>query len=138
MPLIGWERLERTNTYYKACVAGATAAGAISGMIVSGPTGGMAAALTVPAGTAMGFVAGYVLCPYLAPAIRDKFERDQHLTDQEVRSAAEAMSLYSGVRKADEAVRLLALVRATPAATRGGLRCANPVATARQLLHSIG
>ena len=55
------------------------------------------------------------------------------LTDVDLRSAAEAMGRYAGVARADEALRLLALVRSRRLQP-GRATCAGPSLVARRLL----
>ena len=138
MNLFGWEKVERTDPYYKGCLAASSVGGAVAGEIVGGfgsvPTMGLSF-LAVPAGIVAGFAAGYIGCPYLAPMIRRKIEAAIPLSEAEVRSAAESLGMYAGVRDAGEAIRLLSIVRGRGSGLRGAPQCANPAATARQLLH---
>jgi hypothetical protein len=139
--LFGWEKVERTNPYYKGCLTASVAAGFAAGNIVGGsasvPTGGLSF-LAVPAGLAGGFAAGYVVCPYLAPGIRRKIEAAIPLSELEVRSAAESLGMYAGLRDASQAIRLLSIVRLQPRAGKTASQCADPATTAQQLLHLLG
>lgn len=137
MPLDGWESVDRSDSDYKACVALMTAGGAVIGTAVgalaSVPTGGTSLLAGPASGALWGFVAGYLACPYLAPAVRRKIEAGSMLTDSEVRSAADAMSTYAGVGRASEAVRLLSMVRGS-AHSSGAKRCVDPRSVAHHLL----
>ena len=74
MPLFGWERVDREDPDYKACLTVTTSAGAI--------VGGMTGSFLGPAGTLAGYAggavwglaAGYLACPYLVPAVKRKIE----------------------------------------------------------------
>jgi hypothetical protein len=137
MELFGWERTSRSDPYYKACMVGAVAAGGLSGKIVgamaSVPTGG-ASFILVPAGLALGFVTGYMACPYLAPSIRQRVEAGMSLSEAEVRKAAESMGRYAQVRDASEAVTLLLIARRLAGDARGAQCTVNGAFAARQLL----
>lgn len=114
MGLSGWRRAERSDPYYKACVATFVGGGAVAGNIVGGfaaPVTGGTSFAAVPVGIAMGFVAGFLLCPDLAPRAREQLERGFPLSKADVKSAAEAMGRYASVYRADEALKLLALAR---------------------------
>jgi|GEM_PF-4046858 len=141
MPLTGWEKVARSDPVYRACVAGTTALGGVSGVILGGAaapaTGGLSFAL-VPEGLALGFAAGLLVCPYLAPAIRRKIGDGDPLGDFEVRAAAEAVGRYAGVVRADEALRLLALSTAVGRRAGGAPACTSAPAAARQILALTG
>lgn len=144
MGLTSWERVGANDPAYKACMAGTVGLGAVAGIIAgSAGAAGTAGALTpfMPAlmlkGAALGFAAGYFACPFLAPAIRRKFELGQPLDVLEVRTAAEAMGKYAGVNSAPEAVKLVAMARGLAAGARGQPVCAAPAQAARDLLGSI-
>ncbi len=137
MGLVGWERVGRNDQSYKACVAVTTAGGAIAGG-VTGSFLGPAGTLTGYAGgAAWGLTIGYLACPYLVPALKRKIESSMPLSEAEVRSAAEAMGRYAGVREATDAVRLLGMVRTCDPSRRIGGACGDPAATARQLLGRV-
>lgn len=116
MTLTGWERAERSDPYYQACLAGFGLGGAAAGGIVGGaaaaPTAGLSLPALLSAGVALGLAAGYLACPYLAPMIRRKLESGAPLSSAELKSAAETMGRYANVRSAGEALKLLAVVRA--------------------------
>lgn len=134
MALFGWERVGRNNSDYKACLAATTATGAI----VGGATGSVVPVAGTVAGYAggalWGLAAGYLACPYLVPAIKNKIEKGMHLTDSETRSAAEAMGTYVGIRDASEAVKLVALVKTTRNRKMNVPACTSANSVAKQLL----
>jgi hypothetical protein len=95
-------------------------------MPVLGTVAGWAAGLT------LGFAAGFLSCPYLAPRIRRKLEGGFPLDMREVRQAADAMSQYASLTSAPDAVKLLAVVKAAP---RGrAAACRDPAYVASALL----
>ncbi|MEM9434653.1 MAG: hypothetical protein AAGA12_12095 [Pseudomonadota bacterium] len=132
------ERVSRNDRYYKACLAASTAAGAISGKIVAGfsapVTGGLSLATVPLGGIAVGFSFGYLACPYLAPAIRSKIERDLPLDDFAMDQSIRAMSLYAAVHNPYDAVKLLALVRTVPKNMTDAPVCSSPQMDAKALL----
>ena len=138
MGLFGWERVERDDDYYKVCLAGSTAAGFVAGVITAGAaapaTGGTSFLVGPKSGTAIGFAAGYLACPYLAPFIRRKIEDNVPLSRAEVLPAAEALGLYAGVKDANDALRLLAMVRTQANKSESLAQCDDPVRTAHKLL----
>jgi len=139
MTLFGWEQVDRNDSDYKTCLAGVsavgTAAGVLVGAIGAAPTAGTSLAALPLAGTAVGFATGYLLCPYLAPAVRRKITLNGSLTQKEVESAADAMGRYAEVRSAAEAVRLLSIVRKVSLGTRNEVSvCQAPKSVARKLL----
>lgn len=136
MPLLGWESVGRDDPYYKACVATSTGAGAIIG----GATAGfLATPISSPAGylggMLWGFVAGYLACPYLAPRIKQKIETGMSLSDSETRSAAEAMGLYTRLKSAKDAVKLVGMIKFTTSKGKVSAPvCSNPIFSAKRLL----
>jgi hypothetical protein len=138
MPLAGWDRVGRDNEDYKTCVQAASAAGAVLGMVTGAAAGGVGAPAGFVAGALWGFAAGYLACPYLAPAVRKKIEGGQTLSDVEVRSAADALGRYASVHQAPDAIRLLGLVRQAQCSPMGRAGapagCVAPAASAQQLL----
>ena len=116
--MFGWEKVDRNDDYYKACLVGTTAIGAVSGLLTGAPTG-PGAVVTTAAGGVLGFTVGYLACPYLAPQIRKKIEGGLALNEGEIKSAAHAMSRYAGVSKAGDAVKLLAVTRSQRHASSG-------------------
>lgn len=140
MNLLGWENVDRSDIYYRACMVATTAAGGAAGIIVGGvssvPTAGMSFSL-VPAGLALGLAAGYLACPYLAPRIKKKLEMGVPLADHDVRPAVEALAAYAGIRNASDAVKLLAIVRAQSPGARLSSRCDNPAFAAQRLLKAL-
>jgi hypothetical protein len=138
MPLLGWENVSRDDPDYKLCVKASVAAGTVIG----GVTGSMAMGTgTIPgalAGSLWGLALGYLACPYVAPAVRRKIESAMPLSDADVRSAAEAMAQYAGVKQASDALKLLALVKCTRRETRPAAgACNDPRRTAQQLLMAV-
>ncbi len=139
MPLEGWERVKRDDEYYKACTVATTAVGAIAGLAVGASGAPLTGGLSVPvvgiAGALLGFGAGYLLCPYLAPVIKKKIETGASMTPTEISSAAEAMGRYAGVHSAGDAIQLLALVKRSAAtASFEQQACIDPRSTAKSLL----
>jgi len=108
--------------------AGAVLGGATGSFL--GPAGTVAGYL---GGSAWGFAAGYLACPYLVPAVRRKIEAGSFMTDFEARSAAEAMGRYAGVNRAVEALRLVSLVKGARVSPRVSV-CLNPSFVAKQIL----
>lgn len=136
MPLLGLERISRADPVYKACVTAATAGGAIIGGAtgsILGPAGSVGGYF---GGAAWGFSAGYLACPYLAPKIKQKFELGQSLTDQEVSSAARAMSNYAKISAAKDVLKLVSIVRAQSTRKGSAPVCGNPTFGAKRLLMS--
>jgi proteasome assembly chaperone (PAC2) family protein len=134
MPLFEWEKVTRDSPEYNTCLAVTTAAGSIiggaTGSIV--PVAGTLAGYS--AGALWGFVGGYLLCPYLAPAVRKKLESGSQLSHVEVKSAAEAMSKYAAVQRASDAVKLLGMVKLTKITPRSGNKCLIPSKMAKDIL----
>lgn len=134
MQLLGWEKVGRDNSNYKACLAATTAAGYVIGgatgspMLVPGIAAGSAA------GAAWGFAAGYLLCPYLVPAVKRKIESGLPMTEADVRNAAEAMGKYASVRDATDALKLVHFVKSLSPSGPRTLSCHNPADYARSLL----
>ena len=133
MTLFGWERVSRDGPVYKACLTVSTAGGAIAGGAtgtILGPAGTLGG---YAGGATWGFAAGYLVCPYLAPAIKRKLELGDVLGEADLRHAVEAMERYAGVTQANEALRLLAVVRSARLPPRSPV-CRNPRVVARQVL----
>ncbi len=132
MALLNWEKVDRSDPAYKACVTVSTAAGAIVGGATTAPLGALPGVL---GGAAWGLAAGYVLCPFIVPAVRRKLEDGSAFTDAEVRAAAEGLGRYAALSQASDAVSLLGILRVY--ATREGSvpACRSPVNAARQILH---
>jgi hypothetical protein len=133
MTLSGWERVSRADPVYKACLIVSTAGGAIAGGAtgtILGPAGTLGG---YAGGAAWGFAAGFLLCPYLAPAIKRKLEMGDVFGEADLRNAAEAMGRYAGVTQANEALRLLAVVRRARLSPRSPV-CGSPRLVARHLL----
>jgi hypothetical protein len=140
MGLSGWEKVPRSDPYYRACVVTSTAGMAVAGDIIApmaAPLTGGTSFLLVPAGAIMGFVGGYLACPYLAPILRSKIEQQLQLTDQEVRQAADAMARYSAVGDAGKAIKLLAFAKTQAASAKSPPRCENPPDVGRQILGAL-
>jgi hypothetical protein len=122
-------------------VTGTTAIGAAIGIgaaaVSAAPTGGTSFLVLPLEGTALGFATGYLLCPYLAPRIKEKIMGGVTLSQAEVESAAGAMSRYAGAHRDEDALALLARVRVT---VNNGLpttahdRCIDPVQTGWELV----
>ena len=73
MPVFGLETVSRTDPVYKACLTVTTAGGAIIGGATGSfldPVGSVSGYL---GGAAWGLSAAYLVCPFLAPAIKRKF-----------------------------------------------------------------
>lgn len=133
--------IDRTTDEYMACVAGATAIGVVAGLISAGvsaaPTAGTSFLVLPLEGAALGFATGYLLCPYLAPRIKDKIMGGVTLSEGEVESAAGAMSRYAGAHRDADALALLARVRVTVdngLPTTANNRCVDPVQTGWELI----
>lgn len=133
--------IDRSTDEYKVCMAGTTAIGAVVGIMAAGfsaaPTAGTSFLVLPLEGAALGFATGYLLCPYLAPRIKEKVMGGETLSDAEVQSAAGAMSRYAGAHRDEDAVALLARVRVTVAKglpTTANDRCGNPVETGWELI----
>src|SRR5260370_42077410 len=94
--------------------------------------------LAVPAGLALGFAAGYLTCPYLAPNIRRKIEDGALLSDLEVRWASDALGKYAGLRDANQAVKLLSIVRGQALRPDTAPQCISSTLAGQQLLRAIG
>ncbi len=128
--------IDRTTNEYMACVNGTTAIGAVAGIVVAGfsaaPTAGTSFLVLPLEGAALGFATGYLLCPYLAPRIKEKIMGGITLSHAEVESAAGAMSRYASAHRDEDAVALLARVRVTVdngLPTTANDRCIDPVQT---------
>src|SRR5260370_7780971 len=93
--------------------------------------------LGVPAGLALGFAAGYLTCPYLAPNIRRKIENGALLSDLEVRWASDALGKYAGLRDANQAVKLLSIVRGQPLRPDTAPQCISSTPARQQFLRPI-
>jgi hypothetical protein len=130
----GWEKVSRSDPYYKACLTVASAGGAIAGGAVGSFLGPAGTGVGYLGGAAEGLAAGYLACPYLAPYIRAKFEQALPLTEADLRSAAEAMTRHAGVEQAADAVKLLAMVRSLGPSAGSRAACLDPRLAARQLL----
>lgn len=137
MQLFGWERVDRENADYKACVAITTAGGAIVGGATGSVVPGAGNVAGYAAGGLWGFVLGYLACPYLAPVVRRKIESGMPLTHIEIRSASEAMGSYAGVNSAPDAVKLVRLVKIAGGNKSVAPTCSNPAETAKQLLRHV-
>jgi hypothetical protein len=133
MPLLGWERVSRDNPDYKACLAVTTAGGAIVGGATGSPLLLPGVMAGYAAGAAWGLAIGYLACPYLAPAVRQKIQAGAALSDLELRSASEAMGQYAGVSNASDAIKLVRLVKGARA-PRTVQPCMDPRIAAKQLL----
>ena len=134
MPLLGWEKVSRESSDYKACVGVTTAAVAIVGGATGSVVPGAGTLAGYAGGALWGFAAGYLVCPYLAPAVKRKIEKGMPLAENEVRSAAEAMGNYAGVSNASEAVKLVAMVKSMSDRKSAAKVCSNPAILAKDLL----
>ena len=137
MPLEGWEKVNRDDPYYKACMTVTAAAGAIVGGATGSILGPAGTVGGYAGGVAWGFAAGYLACPYLVPAVRKKIEDGLALNDQEVAAAADAMGRYANVAHAVDAVKLVAVVRRVGGASRQPRLAALPDAAAKRLLEHL-
>ena len=137
MSLFGWEKVSRDATSYKACVALTTSGGAIVGMIPGSVVPGAGTLAGYAGGAVWGFAIGYLACPYLAPAVRRKLETGMPLSHTEIRSAAEAMGSYAGINGADDAVKLVGMVKALPANKIVAPDCLSPTYAAKRLLGGL-
>ncbi len=139
MGLFGWEKVSRDDPVYLACLAGTTATGTAIGSAMGSMTlPGIGTVAGFGWGTALGFVAGYLTCPYLAPSIKRKLEIEDVLSEAELSSAAEAMSQYANVSQAEEALRLIAIVRSAGFQGKSRPICESPPEMARSLLAAYG
>ena len=135
MPLANWERVDRNDPAYKACLGLTSAAGAVIGGATGSPALVLGMTAGYVAGAAWGLAIGYLACPYLIPHVRSKIESGTFLTDSELRSAAEALASYAGVQDAPAGVKLLAIVKLRLAAAPGnGPACQHPAIVAQELL----
>ena len=134
MPLFGWEKVSRDSSEYKTCVSITTAAGAIIGGATTSVVPVAGTLVGYVGGTLWGLAAGYVVCPYLAPAIKRKIESGTPLAESEVRSAAEAMGTYAGVKNAPDAIKLVAMVKSISGRRPSAQVCSNPALLAKDLL----
>jgi|CXWL01.1.fsa_nt_gi hypothetical protein len=134
MPLFGWEKVSRDSSDYKTCVSITTAAGAIIGGATASvvPVAGTLAGYA--GGALWGLAAGYLACPYLAPAVKRKIEKGMPLAESELRSAAEAMGTYAGVNNAPDAVKLVGMVKSIRGRKPSAQVCSNPALVAKDLL----
>ena len=130
----GWERVSRSDPYYKGCLAAFTGGGAILGGMTGSVLGPLGTGAGYLGGAAEGFAAGYLACPYLAPRIRAKFEQGLPLTEMDMRPAAEAMSRHAGVDRAEDALKLLGVVRSLGPTAGSRAACLDPRLAARRLL----
>lgn len=137
MGLLGWEKVSRSDDDYKACVVAVSAGGTIAGLVVGSAGAPLTAGASVPvvgaAGAALGFVVGYLACPYLAPRVRDKLTGGVSLSQNEVQDAAEAMAQYANIKDAKTALRLLASVRRDAVTTNANWKCLDPASQARKI-----
>lgn len=134
MALLGWQRVSRDDPYYEGCLAGSSVGGvAIGATMGSFVVPGIGTFTAGVAGLAIGFAAGYVACPFLAPGLRRKIEGNLQMSAIELNEAAEAMGRYAGVGNASEAIKLVAISKAAPIPQRPPL-CRDPRADAQKLL----
>jgi hypothetical protein len=131
MPLFDWEKVSRSNPYYKACLTGLTAGGAILGGAVTAPVG--AAPVGYVSGAGLGLAIGYLACPYIAPRLKEKLDLGDTLQHDDIASAVEAMHRYVGVKSANEAVKLVAIARANITYPASPPLCTTPQRLAKQL-----
>ena len=134
MSLFNWEKVDRNNSDYKACVKRTTGVGAVAGMIYGSVLPGAGNLAGFASGALYGFVAGYLACPYLAPVIKKKIEQSMPLTQVEIKSAAEAMGSYAGLSNAPDAIKLVALVKSSKNTSSTSSMCSNPRYTAKLIL----
>ena len=111
----GWEKVERDSAEYEACVAATSVVGVGAGGITGGAGAALTAGLSVPvlmaAGGALGYVAGYLACPYLAPAVKKKLMAGERITHNEAKNAIEAMHLYGNFTNEQQTLTTFAGLR---------------------------
>ena len=134
MSLFNWEKVDRNNPYYKACVRGKTGVGAVHGMIYGSVLPGAGNLAGFASGALYGFVAGYLTCPYLAPVIKKKIEQNWPLTQVEIKSAVETMGSYAGLPSAPDAIKLVAQVKSSKNNSSTSSMCSNQNYTAKLIL----
>ena len=136
MSLDHWDKVSRDSSEYKTCLVTSTGAGAIVGSAVGSavPIPVLGTVSGYAGGAFWGFVFGYLACPYIAPAVKKKIENGMSLTDSEVRAASEAMGLYADLKKADDAIKLLALIKSTSPRAVSSQDCSDPKFIAQELL----
>jgi len=119
----GWEKVSRDSEEYKGCVAAVTGVGGVAGLIVGAAgsplTAGTSVAALGAAGVGMGFITGYLACPYLAPKVKKKLLDGAELSDLEAKNAAQAMGRYALVSDAKSATQLVSQIRAKVAGHKG-------------------
>lgn len=107
-----WEKVSRTSEDYKACQLATSGIGVAAGGIVGGAGAPLTAGLSVPvvmaAGGLLGFAAGYLACPYLAPAVKKKLTDGVNLSQNETKHAVEAMHKYAGFSEEKKSLQILA------------------------------
>ena len=119
-----WEKVSRNSDEYKACQMATAGIGVAAGGIVGGAGAPLTAGLSVPvvmaAGGLLGFAAGYLACPYLAPAVKRKLTDGVTLSSNEANNAVEAMHKYAGFTDERKSLAILAELRPHLQSAGGG------------------
>lgn len=116
----------RQKLAYAACILSGAASGLIAGAKFPAPAPAPYKALGAAALAVAGLGGAILSCPYITTTLKNRFTRNESLTDNEIVAALQAMQIITGVQNKSDAAYLLILARQSIAA--GGLNKVDPKA----------